>query len=136
MVFEMNCARQEASYSSSFEVAKSLANRDSPPNAAITSWPVKASSTTPPTSPVAFHWRTKLGCARFAIVTVTNAERGTTTRAMRASCQESQIIIPRTPTTVRTAVTTWESVCWSVWVMLSMSFVTRERTSPRAWPER
>ena len=36
-----------------------------------------------------------------------------------------------TPTTVSTMVTAVESDCCIVWVMLSMSFVTREISSPR-----
>ncbi len=27
----------------------------------------------------------------------------------------------------------WVRLCWSDWPMLSMSFVTRLRTSPRGW---
>src|SRR5690625_2435725 len=32
-----------------------------------------------------------------------------------------------------TEVITWDRVCWRVWATLSMSLVTRESTSPRAW---
>ena len=42
-----------------------------------------------------------------------------------------QSIITSTPTTVKRDVISCVSVCWSVWEMLSMSFVTRLRMSPR-----
>ncbi len=42
-------------------------------------------------------------------------------------------IIRSTPTTVRRDVISWVRLCWSDWPMLSMSFVTRLRMSPRGW---
>ena len=41
-----------------------------------------------------------------------------------------------TPMTVRSDVMSWVRLCWSVWPMLSMSLVTRLRTSPRGWPSK
>ena len=38
-----------------------------------------------------------------------------------------------TPTIVSSDVMSWVRLCWSDWPMLSMSFVTRLRTSPRGW---
>ena len=45
-------------------------------------------------------------------------------------------MISSTPTTVRTDVIAWVIVCWRVWAMLSMSFVTRLRVSPRGCPSK
>ena len=40
-------------------------------------------------------------------------------------------IMISTPTTVSSEVISWVRLCWSVWLMLSMSLVTRDRMSPR-----
>ncbi len=85
----------------------------------------------PLSRPVDFHCVTNCGCERLAICIVTYPDSGMVTSAMSASCQEIQNIIPSTPTSVRMAVMSWLSACWSVWPRLSMSLVTRERMSPR-----
>ncbi len=59
------------------------------------------------------------------------AMSGSETRATSASCHEIVNIMMSTPTTVSTEVNALESDCCMVWVMLSMSFVTREISSPR-----
>ncbi len=82
--------------------------------------------------PVAAHCRMNCGWERFAICAVTSTDSGTVTSATTASSGEIQNITPSTPTTVSTDVTSCDSVWVSVWEMLSMSFVTRERISPRA----
>ena len=61
----------------------------------------------------------------------TTAMSGSAMRATIASCHEIENIITSTPTTVSTFVSAVESDCCIVWVMLSMSFVTREISSPR-----
>ena len=38
--------------------------------------------------------------------------------------------------TVSTEVMSWVRLCWRVWPMLSMSFVTRLSMSPRGWPSK
>ncbi len=53
------------------------------------------------------------------------------TSAISASTGETTNIITVTPMTVSTEVSTWLSVCCSDWEMLSMSLVTRLRSSPR-----
>ena len=59
------------------------------------------------------------------------AMRGRETRATSASCHEIVNIMMSTPTTVSTDVSALESDCCIVCVMLSMSLVTREMSSPR-----
>ena len=59
------------------------------------------------------------------------AMSGSDTSATRASCHEIENIMMSTPTTVSTEVITVDSDCCIVCVMLSMSFVTREISSPR-----
>ena len=100
-------------------------------NSATASRPVKASSTTPDTFPVASHCSVKWGRALRAIRRVTAAATGRVTRATRESCTETVSIMAKTPATVMTELSAWERVCWSVWVMLSTSLVTRESMSPR-----
>ena len=56
---------------------------------------------------------------------------GSETRATMLSCHEIENIMMSTPTTVSTLVMTVDSDCCMVCVMLSMSFVTREMSSPR-----
>ena len=89
------------------------------------------SSTWPFSSPVVRHCLMNCGWERLAINMVTTAESGIVTSAMAASSGEIRNIITTTPTTVRTEVMSWASVCASVCARLSMSLVTRESTSPR-----
>ena len=56
---------------------------------------------------------------------------GSATSATSESCHEIENIMMSTPTTVSTLVSALDSDCCIVWVMLSMSFVTREMSSPR-----
>ncbi len=56
---------------------------------------------------------------------------GTVTSATRASVGEIENIIASTPTTVSREMSSWLIVCCSVWLMLSMSLVTRDSSSPR-----
>ncbi len=56
---------------------------------------------------------------------------GSATSATIASCHEIENIMTSTPTTVSTDVSAPDSDCCIVWVMLSMSLVTREMSSPR-----
>ena len=56
---------------------------------------------------------------------------GKLTSTTSVSCHEIDSIMMRTPTTVSTLVSAPESDCCIICVMLSMSFVTREMTSPR-----
>ena len=65
------------------------------------------------------------------IVLVTSIVATTATRATRASVHEIQNITASTPTTVSSDVSNWLIVCCSVWLTLSMSFVTRDSSSPR-----
>ncbi len=62
---------------------------------------------------------------------VTTIESGTARSEMTARIGLIVNIRISTPTTVRSAVISWVRLCWSVWAMLSMSFVTRLRMSPR-----
>src|SRR3546814_803427 len=83
--------------------------------------------------PVRRHWAMNCVCERFMIAAVVNIEIGTLTNAIRASSGEIQNIIPSTAITVSSEVSSWLIVCCNVWLMLSMSLVTRERSSPRGW---
>ena len=62
---------------------------------------------------------------------VTSSDSGIDTSAMSASSHEIENIIPTTPSTVSTEVNSWLRVCWRLCEMLSMSLVTRLRSSPR-----
>ena len=62
---------------------------------------------------------------------VTTNESGTVRTEMMASSGLIQTIMASTPMTVRMEVTSWVRVCWRVVAILSMSFVTRLRRSPR-----
>ena len=50
---------------------------------------------------------------------------------MRARSGLIVSMMTSTPTIVSSDVISWVRLCWSDWPMLSMSFVTRLRTSPR-----
>ena len=77
------------------------------------------------------HWVLNAFCERGPMTPKMIAMSGSETRATRASCHEIENIMISTPITVSTDVTTEESDCCIVCVMLSMSFVTREISSPR-----
>ena len=79
-----------------------------------------------------FHWAAKRFCERRAMTKVTAADIGTMTRDTEASCQSIQNMIPSTPTTVSSELSSWPRPCWRVVPMLSMSLVTRLRMSPRS----
>ena len=70
-------------------------------------------------------------CEREAMSTVTTSDAGTTASEMSASSGLIVSIISSTPITVSTDVISWVRLCWSVWLMLSMSLVTRDSVSPR-----
>ena len=61
----------------------------------------------------------------------TNREAGTIRKVTPASSGEIVNIMMSTPTSWNTDVIVWLSVCWRLWAMLSMSFVTRLSRSPR-----
>ena len=73
----------------------------------------------------------KAFCDRGPITPKITAMSGSETRATQASCHEMENIMMSTPMTVSTDVTTVDSDCCIVCVMLSMSLVTREISSPR-----
>ena len=65
--------------------------------------------------------------------TVTTIDAGTASSETTASSGLIGSIMIRTPMIVSSDVISWVRLCWSVWPMLSMSFVTRLSTSPRGW---
>ena len=81
--------------------------------------------------PVRRHWAMNWPCDRFMIRWVTNIDSGTETSAISASSGEIHSIIESTATTVSSEVSSWLIVCCRVWLMLSMSLVTRLISSPR-----
>ena len=86
--------------------------------------------------PVRPHWATNCFWDRLAIRTVTTRDAGTASREISASRGLIVSIMISTPMTVRTDVISWVRLCWSDWLMLSMSLVTRLRMSPRDWPSK
>ncbi|BAS08869.1 hypothetical protein AHiyo4_22910 [Arthrobacter sp. Hiyo4] len=100
------------------------------PKAIITSWPVTNSSTCAFNSPVSVHWRAKCAWDFRATITVIRVDKGTETSAIRARSGEIHSIMAKAPHSIRTdmisCVRTWLSAC----EILSMSLVTRLRTSP------
>ncbi len=95
--------------------------------------PVCISSTCPLSVPVRSHWAANCFCERDAMSIVTTTEAGTTSRDTNANRGLMLSIITSTPMTVKTDVIIVVRLCWSVWLMLSMSLVTRDRRSPRGW---
>jgi hypothetical protein len=81
--------------------------------------------------PVRRHCWMNMPCERFITAPVTYIEIGTETSATIASTGEIQNIIASTARTVSSELSIWLIVCWSVWLMLSMSLVTRLSSSPR-----
>ena len=127
----MNWALQEASYRAPFSVSKRSIASCCRPKALTIECPVCISSTCPLSVPVRSHWAANCGCERRAMSIVTATDAGTISREMTASSGLIENIMISTPMTVKTAVISWVKLCWSVWPMLSMSFVTRLRMSPR-----
>ena len=68
---------------------------------------------------------------RFITAPVITIVIGTVTSATRASSHEIENMKATTNTTVSSEVISWLIVCWSVWLTLSMSLVTRLSSSPR-----
>ena len=77
------------------------------------------------------HWRPNACCDFGPITPKITPISGRDTSATSASCHEIENIITSTPMTVRIEVSAVDSDCCIVWVMLSMSLVTREISSPR-----
>ena len=96
-------------------------------------WPVCISSMCPFRVPVRSHWAANWRWERDAMSTVSTIESGTVRSEMTASSGLMRNIISRIPITVNSDVMSWVRLCWSVFEMLSMSFVTRLRMSPRGW---
>ena len=103
------------------------------PKTLTTLWPVNISSTCPLRSPVRSHCAANCFCERLAMSTVSSTESGTASSEMRASSQLIDSIMMSTPTIVSSAVMICVRLCCSDCEMLSMSLVTRLRTSPRGW---
>ena len=81
--------------------------------------------------PVRRHWSMNMPWLRFITAPVMSIVIGTVTRATSASSHEIENMKATTNTTVSSDVISWLIVCWSVWLMLSMSLVTRLSSSPR-----
>ena len=81
--------------------------------------------------PVRRHWSTNMPWLRFITCWATTIVTGTVTSATSASSHEIENIMTTTKTTVSSDVISWLMVCCRVWLMLSMSLVTRLSSSPR-----
>ena len=77
------------------------------------------------------HCATNCPWDRFMIARVAASDTGTLSSATRASSGLIQIIIASTASTVSSDWSSWLIVCCRVWLMLSMSLVTRLSSSPR-----
>ncbi len=130
----MNWARKLDRKSRSLRSPKTSAASRWRPKARTSACPVYISSTWPLRSPVLFHCSANSGWARLPMRAVTSTAAGMLRRAISASSQEMENIIASTATRVSRETMTWESTCWRDWATLSMSLVTRLRTSPRDWP--
>ncbi len=97
-------------------------------------WPVKVSSTRALRSPVWRHWAMNFDRDRLVIIFIVQIDSGIVTRATSARTHDTRNIISSVPTSVRVDVSICDSVCCMLWARLSMSLVTRESRSPRAWP--
>src|SRR5216684_3889351 len=86
-------------------------------------WPLR--------DPVLAHCETNCFWERCATWVAMTTESGTVTSMITASGGETTNIITRTPTTVSTDDSSWLIVCCSDMATLSMSLVTRLRSSPR-----
>lgn len=133
MMPERNCALNAAWYSSSFSVWNFSSASFSRPNTLTSAWPEKASSTRAFRRPTFFHWIPNAFCERGPMTPkITPIRGGSATSATSASCHEIENIMISTPITVSTEVRAPpDSDCCMVCVMLSMSLVTREISSPR-----
>jgi hypothetical protein len=80
--------------------------------------------------PVLAHWAANWTWDRRAMSSAVTIDAGTASSEMKASSGLIVNIMIRTPMTVRVEVMSWVRLCWRVWLMLSMSFVTRDRMSP------
>ena len=128
---ERNCALKLASNSSWLSASNLARESSSRPNTLTRACPEKDSSTRAFRRPTLRHWMPNAFCERGPMMPKITAMSGSETSATIASCHEMENIITSTPTTVSTEVTTVESDCCIVCVMLSMSLVTREMSSPR-----
>ena len=111
MMPEMNCAPNDAWYSSSFLSSNAFSASCCRPNTLTRLCPVKVSSTRAFSSPVLRHCATNFGCDRLAISVVTTSDSGMAISATSASSGEMISIITSTPTTVSSEVSVWDSVC-------------------------
>ena len=126
-----NWAPKDAWYSASFSSANVFSTSCWRPKTLTSACPEKVSSMCALSRPVRRHWSTNRPCERFMTARVSSIDSGTETRATSASSGEIQNIIDSTATTVSSEVSSWLIVCCRVWLMLSMSLVTRLSSSPR-----
>ena len=101
------------------------------PNSFTMACPVCISSMCPLRFPVRSHWAANCTWLRLAMTIATIIEAGTTSTETNARSGLIVSIMISTPMTVSSDVMSWVRLCWSVWLMLSMSLVTRDRMSPR-----
>ena len=133
MRLDMNCAPNDDSKSCSFVSRNRSSTSCWRPKDFTIECPVKVSSICAFSWPVLRHCAMKRGRARDPILRMIHNDTGTVVRAISANDGEMAIIIPATPTSSRTDVSIWLSVCWRLWARLSRSLVTRLSRSPRGW---
>ncbi len=131
MTPEMNWALKLDAYSASLCSSKVRIASFRRPKTFTSAWPVYISSMWPLSLPVTAHCLTNCGCARLPMTAAPSTDTGTVASTTRASSGEIQNIIASTPTMVSSARSICPKACCMVCVMLSMSLVVRERTSPR-----
>ncbi len=131
MMPDTNWAPKLALKSFSLSVRNRASTSGAWPKAFTMACPVMASSTRALSEPVWVHWATnRFFDCRATSFTMSN-DAGIVISATSDRIGEMRNIIVTTPMRVRVDVSIWLSVCWRLWAMLSMSFVTRLRRSPR-----
>ena len=131
MIPDRNCARNDAWYSSWLSARNLAWKSRRRPNTLTSACPENDSSTRALRRPTLRHCTPNAFCDFGPMTPKITPMSGRDTSATSASFQEIENIITSTPSTVSTAVSAPDSDCCIVCVMLSMSFVTREMSSPR-----
>ena len=128
---DRNCARRETSVKEALVDANAASTCGPRPKTLTSSCAVNASSICPLSVPVCAHWATYCPCERFMICPATSMTRGMASSATIVSCHETVSIMTTTPSTVQIDTSSCPADCCIDCPTLSMSFVTRESSSPR-----
>ena len=92
---------------------------------------MQSSSINPFSSPVLRHWSLNFGCEAAVRTKASAPDAATANSAISVSLGDSHSIIDNTPSRLNVDISTWLSTCCRLWLMLSMSLLTRLSTSLR-----